>query len=94
MPTARRKHSAAPHAIASITASLGGPEVTQVFTSELVNPVLNRVPPRYRRYEERALLLARPHDVVCVTEPVEGETEGLPTDPQSVDGQESPTRRA
>jgi len=77
MPTARRKQSAALHATESITASLGGPEVTRVFTSQLANPVLNRALPLYERYEERALLLARPHDVVCVTEPVDGDFLGF-----------------
>jgi len=60
----------------SITASLRGSDVVQVFVhSALSVPnrvALSRLVPGLRKRPERALLLAGPRDVVCVNDPVDG----------------------
>lgn len=54
----------------SIVSTLGGSGVTQVFTHHITSAadigVLKAVTPGYKHFDQRALLLARPDDIVCV----------------------------
>ena len=54
----------------SIVSTLGSSDVTHIFVHD-PTALLRNVPcdartPNYRSYDQRAFLVARPHDVVCV----------------------------
>ena len=78
----------------SVTASLGGANVTHIFvhcvSSEPNCRAEYLIVPAADRYVERALLIARPHDVVCVRRPVEEEyieflrSMGIGPDPKNI----------
>ena len=54
-----------------IISTLGGSDVTYIFVHDPValakNLPLERRPSNFRAYDQRALVMARPHDVVCMT---------------------------
>lgn len=54
-----------------IISTLGGPDVTHIFVHDPValakNLPLEMRTPNFRAYDQRALVMARPHDVVCMT---------------------------
>ncbi|WNM63513.1 hypothetical protein [Candidatus Nitrospira neomarina] len=54
-----------------IISTLGGSDVTHIFVHDPValskNIPLEMRPPNVRGYDQRALVMARPHDVVCLT---------------------------
>jgi len=54
----------------SMVSTLGGSGITQVFTHHITSAVDMRVlkatTPGYQHFDQRALLLARPGDIVCV----------------------------
>lgn len=60
----------------SIVETLGGPDVAHVFAHDVSAAVaslegFSYEPTLVARWAERALVMARPHDVVCVLEPVD-----------------------
>ena len=63
------------HGLRAITETLGGPDVTQLFVHDTMSirnaDVLASFLPGYRRYCERALVVARAHDIVCVLHEVD-----------------------
>jgi hypothetical protein len=77
-----------------VTASFGGPDVTQVFVHDVASvpnsEALASILPWTRTHCERALLLARPHDIVCVLRPVDGDfvrflrEMGIGPDPENI----------
>ncbi len=54
--------------IGSIIETLGGSSVTQIFVHNLTSDIaeLSAVIPEKEKYDERALVIARPDDIVCV----------------------------
>lgn len=63
--------------ISSVVETLGGPGVTQIF-AHAITSIENRaylaaMSPGSKRYSERALLIARKNDVVCVADDVDGD---------------------
>jgi len=58
------------HDVHSIVESLGGADVTQIFVHNLTSlPYWRQIAtvlPGYDKYDQRALVFARPHDIVCV----------------------------
>ena len=63
------------HGISSLADTLGGPDVTHVFVHSTRSlpyfDTLTTVLPGFHKYADRALVAARPDDVVCVADPVE-----------------------
>jgi hypothetical protein len=61
----------------SLMAALGGPDTVQVFSHDVASlpeiRYIKRHLPAYERYTERALLLAREHDIVLTREPVDAD---------------------
>jgi hypothetical protein len=51
--------------------TLGGPNVTQIFVHDVTSlpnwKEIAAISPGFEEYEERALVFARPHDLVCVS---------------------------
>src|SRR5882762_11756558 len=65
------------HGISSILETLGGTGVTQIFVHD-ITAVGDRTElatsfPGFDKYAERALLAARPDDLVCVSAEVDGQ---------------------
>ena len=70
MPDTHRAEFDREHDVHSIVETLGGPGVTQVFVHSLTSlsnwKQVAAVLPGYDKYDQRALVFARAHDLVCV----------------------------